>query len=134
MVMLCPSICTVTTAADPSGDTPPVTCVPNGSLTAETWLMVFRWVIASSTGVRTAASRTDVPGGATTTSRAVDPLTCGNVCASASIAVPDSVPGMENVLSVPLASSFAPPSTSRRIPSQARTTRTRAPNDQRPSR
>ncbi|OIQ80435.1 hypothetical protein GALL_378170 [mine drainage metagenome] len=68
MALLAPCIWTVTTAAEPSVDTPPVTWLPNGSVTAATWLVVLSWATALSTGPSMAASRTDMPFGATTTS------------------------------------------------------------------
>ncbi len=132
--LLGPSIWTVTTAAEPSFDTPPVTWLPNGSVTAATWLVVLSWVTAFSTGPSMAASRTDIPVGATMTSCADVPLTCGNVWARRLSAIPDSVPGIEKVLFVPVLNRPAPTPTATMIATQVSSTRSRAPNAQWPRR
>lgn len=63
---------------------------------------------------------------------ALAPLTCGNVRESISSPAWDSVPGIEKVLSVPLANSATPPPASARMSSQADRTRHGWRNDQRP--
>ena len=63
---------------------------------------------------------------------ALAPLTCGKVRESISRPACDSVPGIANVLSVPLAKSATPPPASTRMSSQAERTRHGWRNDQRP--
>ena len=74
-----PWIWIVTRAAEPSSDTAPVTWLPYGSVTATTPGTAAAAFTASRTGCSIAGSVTFAPAGATTTSCALAPLTCGNV-------------------------------------------------------
>ncbi len=88
-------------AAEPSSETVFFTRSSYGEVTPDTPSIFRNAVTVSLTGFSMSASVTFAPRGATTTSWADVPLTCGNVRLSVSSASWDSVPGMLKELSVP---------------------------------
>ncbi len=120
-------------AALSSSEITPLAYLSNGEVAPATRSRSSIRSVAASIAFRTPLSRTLVPAGGMTISWAVVPVTCGNVRASESSAVWDSVPGrLNSSWNLPPATPAIPASTTR-APSQAISTAMRRRNAARPS-